>query len=326
MSTNDSILLNLDFVINRFKNMDSYSRGISIFKALGYPIKQIISSQNLNLNEFIYYNSDQELVFNNNELDFLSKISTISLLFIVDYNGFRENKHSFKKIYFISIEINSSSIDRSKDVYNITKIINKLYTQPVFIIFFNESNFLFSGCVQRFVEMEQGQIYLSEWYSYREIDHESIIKISSLSFGYQVQDNITELYCDMIYAISREYFIYPESKEYLTFGCLNNEYINCPLGIEDWNNNKTLQEFAEENSLYYPNIYGTDYVDNSDDIEMFINLEDEELLLSIEIVNNDTNIDGQLNADEDNESLESITNSVFEDPLELLKWLDEEDE
>lgn len=316
----------IETALLKIQKRDLYNSGLRLFKSLNFPINPLTTLINQNINSFIYLSLNKKILFSIKEHDFLKKITSISVLFSIKSEMLfstqtNTKRHFFNEILFVAIDLDSSMRDRSFDAYTITKIINKIYEHPVFLLFFYGDNIMFSGLVYENTDREQsGEVFLSEWFCYSEINYEAILSICCLSFGNHCQNNIRDFYYDLIFSISREYYIYPESYEFLIYGCLINEFEEIP---------HSRRGFTESKKQYYYNLYGDDYVSNDEDIDFYLSKEDdllliefeEENILEVEIESEDLDEDFGVSVSpiiEDEKSL-------FDDPLKLLDWLESED-
>ncbi|MED4018545.1 DUF4391 domain-containing protein [Sutcliffiella cohnii] len=323
-----------------FTNTDLFTSSINLFKALDFPVskKQRNFGKNLDVNIYTHSFIDKSIMFNLDEFDFLEKIQSISLLFSLDKNlnvkNYTRVTSSSLEIMFLAINLHSSNRDRSFDAHNITKIFSKIYKHPIFILFHCDKNILFSGVVKDSQGIEDiGEVYLSEWFNYNTLDQKIVDSLCRISYSNHIQTHVYRFYYDLLYSISREYYIYPMSKEYLKYGCLTNELKLVQL--EDDNNNSLLnfKELTEGFSDYYKNLYGDDYVDNSESIDLLLTDEDETLLMEIEedllldLDDNEgldsSNNDGHSLIDEEEGLIHEIEDGILDDPIKLLEWLEE---
>lgn len=314
------------------KKRDLYNSGLRIFKSLNFPVIPLITSINQDINSFIYFSLDKKILFSINEHDFLKKITSVSLLFSLKSEMLfsthsHTKKHFFDEILFVAIGLDSSKRDRSFNAHTITKIINKIYEHPVVILFFHDDYILFSGLIYENIDQEHsGEVFLSDWFCFSEINYESILSICCLSFGNHCQHNIRDFYYDLIFSVSREYYIYPESYEFLTYACLTNELEDI---ISHDEMAHSIKGFAVDKSQYYYNLYGDDYVSNEEKIDLHLSEEDE-LLLMLEEENTliELEIEDEELDEESNESVSTLKeydSSLFDDPLKIIDWLNSED-
>jgi hypothetical protein len=335
-------IINVESALLEFRNNDDlYNSGLKLFQAIDFPVTPLKDVVNLDINDFIYLYLNKKVLFSLTEQNFFNKITSVSLLFSINseeqsVTRYQFGENFFGEILFVAIDLNSVKRDRSFDAHSITKIINKLYNHPVFILFAHENHILFSGMVYRSSKEDQShEVYLSDWYYCFETDYESILNLCSLSFGNHSQSNLKELYYDIIYSVSRKYYIYPESQEFITYGCMTNELSSSGIVNMNMESFKSIKELAEDNSNFYQHIYDFDYVDNKENIDLFFKEDDDLLLFDIDdFTYNDLDDEDLEKIDEDFEenngdggdsSLEDLDDSLFEDPLKILDWLDDED-
>ncbi|WP_176528281.1 DUF4391 domain-containing protein [Priestia megaterium] len=334
-----SMIHDVEASLSNFQNKNLYKSGLKLFQALNYPVIPLDIAINQNFNEY-YLNFDKKILFNPIEYNFMKGISSVSLLFSINKEFFSSTQIQFKddffsQILFLAIELNSSKRDRSFDAHTITKILNKMYKHPIFILFFHDDHILFSAFVKETTDEEQGgEVFLSNWYSCTEIDNESISNLCNLSFANQTQHSLKELYYDIIYSMSRHYYIYPDSHEYITYGNLTSELRTSIIEETIIEPLKTIIELSTENSKYYHNLYNDDYVDNNEDIKLLVTEDDDLFLIDLDVEDfSDVELEvGKIDEvfeenSEGNEqsSLSDLDDAVFDDPLKMLEWLDSED-
>ncbi|MHB8170947.1 MAG: hypothetical protein ACYDG6_05335 [Thermincolia bacterium] len=329
----DSLLSKIndvEFALSKIKYSYLYDGGLALFQALNFPVTPSEIAVNSDINQFIYFKLVNRVQFSVDELNYLKKISSISVLFIVDAESVEERKFRkansyFEKILFLAINLNSSKSDRSQDVYSITKILNKAYSHPVFMLFYHEGLILFSAMVYETIGHEQsGKVFLSDWYCCSETDYKVILKLSQLSFENHGMNSIEELFVDMIFSISREYYIYPKSYDYLTFGCFERNE-NYSL-LDDVLSVNSIKELTKENHLYYSYLYGDDFVDEDETIEVLLPEDDEWLLEGLDgFIHDDAEFDDEIGGSSENDEYslpEDFNEEYFDDPIKLLEWLD----
>jgi hypothetical protein len=321
----------IDIALSKFHKTNLFNSGLRLFQALDYPVFPLKSAINQEIHEFIYLTLKRKILFNIDEQNHLNIINSISLLFSINADLFSAKKikdNSFNQIIFLAVDLNTSTRDRSINAHTITKILNKMFSYQIFILFYHDDQVLFSGLVYENIGVEQsGKVFLSDWYSCFETDNESILKLSSLSFWYHSQKNLKDFYYDIIYSISREYYIYPESHEYITYGCLENEFKNSPInGLGVQQSFQSIKDLAIENSKYYQNKYKDDFVDNNEKIDLLIIDNDLLLIDTDDYSNNEVDSDIDEFDEKYNESLEEVDETIFEDPLKMLEWLENGDD
>lgn len=327
-------VLDIKIDFPEFNNLDLYNCALRLFSSLNYPITPLKNTINQNVNEYIHQSLDKKVLFGKDEQFYLDEISSISTLFVINEEILFEQEISSQKnneIIFIAIEIVSSKRDRSHIAYGITKIINKIYTQHVFILFYHEEHILFSSLVYEIKNEElSGEVFLSDWFSSVGTNQEEINTISCLSFGNHCCYSVDYLYHDLIYSISREYYIYPESNEFITYGSVTTEMNDIfKFGMSF---RERLEEWAKMNKEYYINLYGDDFVCKGEVIDLLLE-EEEMLLLDLdhhvhEILENElkdkdlSEEEDKENSGESNDDLEELDRKLFEDPIQMLKWLE----
>jgi hypothetical protein len=144
-----------------------------------------------------------------------------------------------------------------------------------------------------------------------------------MCFGNHSQKNLKDFYCDFIYAISREYYIYTESHEYITYGLLTNELKINILEEECADSFNSIKDLALVNNSYYRTLYGDDYVDNSESIDLLLSDDEELLMLDLEEssfldVLDVKELVEDLDDEEENSELYQIDDTLFDDPIKMV--------
>ncbi|MCB2291343.1 hypothetical protein LGK97_16575 [Clostridium sp. CS001] len=325
-----SEIIEIEFALSKIKFSDLYNGGIELFKAMNYPVNPANVAINLDVNQFIYFKVDNKTQFGADEHDYLKKIESISLLFTIVPEDIvckklKRRKNDFEKIVFLAVDLNCNKNERSHDAHWITKILSKAYSDPVFILFYHEECILFSALQYEIIgEGQSAKVFLSDWYNCTEMEYETICRLSELCFENQAINNIGELFHEMIISISRNYYTYIEAYESMIF--------------EDSMIAKNNEEvFNSDERVYSYKLYGDDYVNEGETIEILLPEDDEWLLNELDW---ETPYDEEIDeeymenelykkdnyVEEDEYTLpKDINEGCFEDPIKMLEWLNVEE-
>lgn len=325
-----SEIIEIEIVLSKIKYSGLYNGGIELFKAMNYPVNPSNIAINLDVNQFIYFKLDNKTQFGADEHDYLRKIDSISLLFTIVSEDIiskksKKGKRDLEKIVFIAVHLNCNKNERSHDAHWITKILNKAYSDPLFILFYHEDHILFSALQYEIIGEEQSaKVFLSDWYNCNEMEYETICRLSGLCFENQAINNIEELFHEMIISMARNYYTYIEAYESMDF--------------EDSMIAKNNEDgFISHEQLYSYNLYGDDYVNEGEIIEILLPEDDEWLLNELDW---DTPCDDEIDeeymenefykkdnyVEKDEYTLpKDINDGCFEDPIKMLEWLNVEE-
>lgn len=92
--------------------------------------------------------------FSLEEMDYLNSVESISILFEIqskDINcrDYQDPNGYFKKTRFIAIKMECLKEERSINAFSVTKILNKIYPYPVFILFSHNNYIMFSSLLYK---------------------------------------------------------------------------------------------------------------------------------------------------------------------------------
>lgn len=326
-----SEIIEVEQALLKIKNGNLYSACLEFFKAMDYPVSPLKQVVNMEIKQFIYLNLEQRVYFSIEEHDYLKNINSISTLFEVNTNKAEADITFFNKILFLAIDLSCQKDERSQHAHSITKIINKGYNHTILIVFHHNDWICFSGLIYEIPSDERSaKVYLSDWYNCEEIGKKTNDKLHSLTFANQSNNSIKELYYDILFAIARDYYIYPESFEYLAFGYLIRNTTE-PLNERVYYKNK--QEISEEKYHYYIQVYGDDFITEDEGLEVllaeddifideFLDFDTEEDDFSLqENEEYDEDItENEINQQEENNLPKNISAECFEDPIKMLEW------
>lgn len=349
-------MLNIGESIELFSYRDLYSASIHLFKSLNYPVVAVKETANVSVLNFIYNIAEKNIFFSKLEMEYLHNTQNISYLFKIDKysNGLRKanrktTKHHMDSIVFLAVELEGNLDERSSNAYYLTYILSKCFSSPVVVLFRYCNVILFAGQTNINEEVSEPSIVLSDWFSTDKNDIALIERLMDIIFDYQKQYNFYNIYYDLLWSISRGYFTYQESEEFIKYGLMIDEYINPGYqGFEYYpvyfNGEKAMEQIHKKRT-YYQDLYGSDYI--SRDEQSKINLIEEnesslselyDSLIMDEIIDDQINQENGLelsNEDTEDFDLDELDNDVdedfsnidesyFEDPLKLLGFLDEQ--
>lgn len=330
-----SEMIDVELSLSEFNLSAYYNASVSLFKALGYPISSTNNmTVDVDIDEFIYMKLGNRLQYSLEELHYLHSASSISVLFYIDQEDLgikiSRNRGFFSKILFLAVELNCSKRDRSKVAHFITKILNKAFANAIFILFYHDGHIVFSSQLYDDIHDEMsGKVYLSDWYKCYDPSYKIIMKLSELSYSNFCCHNIGELYCDMIYVMAREYYWTTGSYKDKIFDYIPIDYTNYLSDEGSWYERNSLRSLFSKQE--YKRMYGDDYVDEKESLDLLLPESDEWFFIDdfisddAENVNDDINKYDDNGAEEDDYVLpEDFDEELFENPVKLLEWLEDE--
>jgi len=270
-------------------------------------------------------------VFTQQEIESFSYINQLSLLFQLDDNLFDVATHS--SINYYAIELSVSRSNRSNVAHTIHNSFARESADSTVILFRNNSECMLSIS---YGKGENGnKIYLSDWINVNsDVNYIENIAVYNLSFSSSLA-----FISDFIYYSAREYYIYQFSKEYIYSQILNLDFFR----IDNRVDRDAVNEFVEGILYGHIKFYGDDYieVDKYDDYINSTSYNDLELdMLELELEMESDEISGIDDFEEfddtdelDDESYEGDTDRykvdiddiddyILNDPIELIKWLE----
>lgn len=159
-------------------------------------------------------------------MSLLKNVISISRVFDVkvndaEYNYIKTSKYlgeCISKITFLCVELEEYCSKRSEVINSLTKLLSKIYNNPIVVIYKQKGYIAISGQLSfKDNEEEVTEIFLSDWYSVNNMNQASSYKLSLMKYEYQNDNNILDFYSDLMFSISREYQINPESYEYIKY-------------------------------------------------------------------------------------------------------------
>lgn len=326
-----SKIIDIENVLSTVDSGDIYKIGIDFFSLMNYPVKKLDKVVNSKLDSFLAYHMERRVQFSPYEYEYLRNIRSISGLFTliekdIDINN--SSKDFYEAIHFLTIDLICLKRDRSLYAYYITKILNKAYAHPTFILMHHDGCIVFtSQLYDDYNNENSGEVYLSDWYNCYCEDYEKLIKLTQISFENHSQSCMASLYKDMIYSIAREYYIYKESYEYLSYGYFVGKASYFLL--DSASTIKDHLEQSKEHYSYYHQKYGEDYFEE-EHIEILLPEEDDldfdefsESMLE-EFVEDEDDF-GDYEDDEYNSydlEINGLKNEDFKDPLKILDYIE----
>ena len=218
--------LELMDAINNFCDENIYDATIAFYRTLNFcvtPITNFILDKPMN---FIYAKHDLKVFLCKNDIYILNSVKSISIIFELDVNNIEYsyikvskylNKY-IKKIIFLAVELEDSCLIRSEVINSLTIILSKIYNNPILVLFKHIDHIALSGKLSFNGDQQLvTEVFLSDWYNVSCVDQESFYKLSLMKYEYHKDSNILELYLDLMFSISRQYYINPESYEYIKY-------------------------------------------------------------------------------------------------------------
>lgn len=245
-------------------------------------------------------------------------------------NELFESEFPDKKIGYYSVEIVSSIEDRSQAAYDIHRLLHPTFDESdTVMIFCHNDKFMLS------ITKSNEDIVLSDWYDrYSDVDKiAEMIDISDFSF-----DSISDFISEFIYKIARNYYLYPTPTGLEIYDYLPVYQSN--IIFETWEKDE-IKEFVYDLMNKSQSEYGYDYVApcNISDVNynriydeletLSLDLEiDEEIPETLfdedELFDDDKleNEDDQIYIEDlDDNDLHDIPSEVINNPILLVKWL-----
>ncbi|KIL37314.1 hypothetical protein SD71_01055 [Cohnella kolymensis] len=342
-----NIFVDIDDALQTFNHQDLYMAGVTLFKSLRFPvevIKETLKTTNVDAWKFINEFTPNRIHLTNNEVNYLQHVQGISYLFNLSneckgLDAIRSCKIKGKRIsslVFLAVELNGFLNERSYYVHFLTQILSKCYTSPVVLLWKFDNDIAISALDNYHDGPMSENVFLSDWHSCARTDIAVIQKLSELRFDNLNARNILDLFYDILWASSRDYYIYPESQEYLKFGLLLNRYISydkSKYGTPIYLLDDRLEEEVSQRRSYYPDLYGDDYIVEYQQLEIKIDedIDDisiDELLIMEQYyddVSDEEDIEDNFYDDEEhqNEEVDEIDEVFFDDPIKLLELLNQ---
>lgn len=229
----------------------------TILQMLNYPVQLEYKCE---WREYLYERSDRLRYFGTDDRKLLSECQEIAMFRMTG---------PFRKLKMISVMLTGNPRLRNEKVYDIYKLFRKIYGRYV----------LFVSCFDRDIafvrtavdKWKKSEVIISDWFG-ENTDREIMSRILEADFTLFSYDNLGKLYGDYLWAISRPYIKYRESKMYLIFECGYVETYESFAPDPEGNGFIPVTKVDREetlriNSAYYPEIYGDDYFIDESAIE-----------------------------------------------------------
>lgn len=300
-----------------FSCSDLCNASLALLRAMNYPVQLHSDFGNQKIENFIYFTVQNKAHYSAQEMLYLEHVETASFLGELQYCDLIDRgEFSDDTIVFLSIEINSSEKDRSEDSLYISQILSKTYNGFVVLIIKNADHIMFCTYI------DDHAACMSEWYSINATCMElSPLRAICHSYISGVR-TVKEYYYELVYGFSRDYIRYPESYEFIAYQAL--PYIE-PDMADSFISKQQIKEIAEQNHNYYKEKYGYDYVAPDNSFAVLLEEDDEWTLLELDdFVLPDEDFE---DADDDIEQIDysDVDDETLNDPVKLLKWLEQRD-
>ena len=313
----------IEEALRKFEYSDLCSASLGLFQAMGYPIKWREEAISETIENFLYFSVQNKVHFNNQEMEYLKQIDTASFLCHLEQCDILNNSYGDDTIVILAVDLNSSYRDRSEDAYYITKILNKTYNGFVVILFKLADFIVLCTCVD-----DGNTVCMSKWFNINQADIEELFELIPACYPFITgAGTIKDLYEELSFGISREYIKYPESYEYIAYQCIPNIEIDINIG-DTFITKQQINDFAEQSKNYYRDIYDYDFVVIDNTFAVMEEEDDEWTLLELDnFVLPDAEIEQDEEFDEDDIEdqfdYSDIDEETLNDPVKLLKWLDD---
>lgn len=305
-----------------------------ILQEAGHMITPNPIYANHSASETLYIDSSKDVTISRFERTLLMQLSNVSLLVEMTWQGVVEDLTETVHIY--SITIDAPNRNRSQIVADIHHLLHQYWDCTHSIVFFkNRNQYIIS-----FADKDQSHI-LSDWFDIN-LDYDKIVeRIDTADLTIESSGGY---FGDFIYAVARNYYIYPISAEDATYGMLPLNYVASAFGVESGISKDDIKALAKGNLLTYELQYGDDYVapvyigydEQSQLRRMAMELDriSFELELSEELGDEesldyfDDRLDDELDAEFDDDSIDDwesdIDPAIFDDPVLMVKWLEKQ--
>ncbi len=276
--------------------------------------------------EMLYVDSTADVMVSNMDRQLLLEVDNISLLQELTWSGQESGVDENVQIY--SMEVNSLATCRSQDVARIHQLLCYYWSCTHSIVFFKSQN----SFVISFADNLRSHI-LSDWYDFTE---GGSILIEKLNIGTISLDSSNQYFEDFLFAVAREYYIYPISVEEASYGMIPIDYISNGLLLSLNSSKIDIKAMIRSNLRTYETQYGSDYIEpRHTGIEEHADYKDvtdeiDRLSFELEVANDDEvdykpqdNVSNSDNCRDDEELFEDINPEIFDDPVLMIKWLEQ---
>ena len=340
MNRQVGVIYELEIALQNFDKSDLYSAGLCFFRSLDFPVTPSLEVVNVkSMKYYAFILAENKCYFTSDEISSFQFVINVSKLFSInkEYLSADEGTHDLSTyiIDFFALEIVCDKSDRSKLAFNLTKIMAKINSNPVIILFKHDNTILLSSALNpNLSNSNNDKVYLSDWFSLDNKPEEELFRLVSICFENHCDKDLTTLFFDIVHSFARPYYLRKESREYLFF-----ELNSCFWGyevIKVEQNNVLVGVYKCELNLkeYEPHrIYGNDYIIEDDgfsimddNMEWYVEHQDlveqnlDEILLDMED-DFDTNEDDNFDIEEDDFDIE-LEDEIFDDAIKMLRFLD----
>lgn len=323
-----SAISNFDEYYQIFEEEDFVSSAIHLFRTIGHTLtyKPYLIANDIKY--CIYFDLGFKYIFTQQEEESFSYISQLSLLFQLEDNIFDIATH--KSIKYYAIELSVSKSNRSNIAHTVHNSFSRESTNGTVILFRNDSECMLSIS---YGKGEDGnKIYLSDWINVNsDVEYIEKIDVQNLSFSSSLA-----FISDFIYYSAREYYIYQFSKEYIYNQILNLDFFRTDYRVDK----EAVNRFIDEMLYGHIKLYGDDYIEEDEHNGNINNTNYDDLdldMIELELESESdkkSQIDDFEEFDEMNDDsyekdidayqvdIDEIDDYILNDPIELIKWLE----
>ena len=284
--------------------------------------------------EALYLDTTKDVMVSRFERDTLSLIENVSLL--VDLKWPNVVDELTETVYIFSITEDFSEQTRSQSVADIHRLLHRYWNCDHSIVFFKNRELY----TVSFADKNRSNI-MSDWF-HIDTNYDEIIDrihIANISL-----DSSNDYFTDFLYAIAREYYLYPVSFEEASYGMMPLSYLVPRADFDSSISKDEIEYMIRSNMNHFKNIYADDYIETIYEGQteqlQYQNLSDEierisfELELSADMdeseqtdmfkfdIDDDYDDDYEDDVDDDFfEDEDDIDPAIFDDPVLMVKWL-----
>lgn len=292
---------------------------MQIFRTAGHTFSKKAVIPDKSIRDFVYIYIKHNQVLTSMDWNYLDYVVSASLLFSNGEDYF-DTLDLDDQIDYYSISLNAIKYDRSLIANEVHKVISRLSTAQLSVILFEVDEFYMFSFAER-KEDKQTTVILSDWFMLNIIELDILPRIHA---AYFTNHSATEFFYDFELVLARPYYIYPVSFEYANYELFPSIFI----WGSDVPDRETINELLRNNYSYPLQIYEYDYVVDSQQI-MLLSTED----INLELLELEMNIikpespfkedDNESSYEEENDYLNELDEDLFEDPVKMLKWIEE---
>lgn len=299
----------------------------------GHMITSAPVYTNHSASEALYIDSAKDVTTSRFDRTLLMQLSNISLLAELTWPGVVEDLTETVHIYSVTIDISENN--RSQIVADTHRLLHQYWDCHHSIIFYkNRNQYIIS-----FADKDQSHI-LSDWFDIN-VDYDEVVeRIDTANIS--LESSIS-YFSDFIYAIAREYYLYPISVEEATYSMIPVTFVASAFGVKTEASKDDVKALAKANLLYYETLYGDDYVAPvlvgydeqaqfrrmateldriSFELELAADLDDEEVEIAFD--DSDDDLD-EFDDDFGEEFGDDLDPAIFDDPVLMVKWLEKQE-